>query len=405
MARYSHSRIKTFENCPLNYKLQYIDKIPRGECESIEAFLGSRFHEVMEKLYGELRFKTRSLDELLKYYDECWKKKYNENVFISRKDRTAEDYKNLGRKCIVDYYKKYQPFSNSRILDVERKITISLDDEGQYNFGGIIDRLDLAPDGAFEIHDYKTSGSIPAQKELDEDWQLALYQIGVQDAWPDAKNVRLVWHYVAFDMEMTSSRTKKQLEALKKDVIKLIDKIENTKEFLPKESALCSWCEYPDICPMKKHLYKVEALPVNEYLKDDGVKLVNKYSKLNEQKKENEGKMNEIEEEMEKVKEAIVAYSDKEKVSVIAGSGHKIKISRLQKFLSPAKNTPEREQLYELLRKENKWDEASTLDTHALEIIVKEKKWSEKLTGKIMKFLNISDDIRLTLSKLKDKEK
>ncbi|MDZ7262649.1 MAG: HAD-IC family P-type ATPase, partial [candidate division KSB1 bacterium] len=44
----------------------------------------------------------------------------------------------------------------------------------------IIDRLMLAPDGAFEVHDYKTGSSLPEQATLDRDRQLGLYQIGVQ---------------------------------------------------------------------------------------------------------------------------------------------------------------------------------------------------------------------------------
>ena len=50
MTLYSHSRLSTFENCPLKFKYTYIDKIETGIEESIEAFLGSRVHEALEKL-------------------------------------------------------------------------------------------------------------------------------------------------------------------------------------------------------------------------------------------------------------------------------------------------------------------------------------------------------------------
>ena len=54
MAIYSHSRLEAFKSCPLKYKFNYIDKIKREE-EGIEAFLGSRFHKVMEKIYKDLK--------------------------------------------------------------------------------------------------------------------------------------------------------------------------------------------------------------------------------------------------------------------------------------------------------------------------------------------------------------
>jgi len=43
----------------------------------------------------------------------------------------------------------------------------------------------------------------------------------------------------------------------------LIDRIEAEREFGPRESALCDWCSYWDLCPAKKHLVKVEALPAD----------------------------------------------------------------------------------------------------------------------------------------------
>ena len=49
MAVYSNSKLSTFEQCRQKYKFQYIDKI-RIPGESIEAFLGSRVHEALEKL-------------------------------------------------------------------------------------------------------------------------------------------------------------------------------------------------------------------------------------------------------------------------------------------------------------------------------------------------------------------
>ena len=65
-ALYSHSRLSTFEQCPLKFKFAYIDKIETEIEETIEAFLGSRVHEALEKLYKDLKFqKLNTLKELL----------------------------------------------------------------------------------------------------------------------------------------------------------------------------------------------------------------------------------------------------------------------------------------------------------------------------------------------------
>jgi len=404
MPIYSHSRLGCFETCPLQYKFSYIDGIER-ERKGVEAFLGSRFHETMEILYKDLRCKIYALEELLKYYESKWDKEWTDDVIVTKKDRTAQDYKNIGRKCIEDYHKRYYPFNQGRVLGLERSITIDLNEDGKYKLRGYIDRIVQADDDTYEIHDYKTSGYLPDQKHLDEDRQLALYQIGIGNIWNDVKKAKLIWHYVVFDKEMISQRTKEQLGKLKKDIVTLIDQIENTKEFLPNESGLCEWCVYPDLCPKRKHLYKVESLPVNEYLKDDGVKLANTFAKLVAKKKTHQDQIDVVDEEIDKVKEAVIKYAEKEDIDVIRGSDHKLKISERHKVSSPSKGSPEREELEGALRAADMWDEVSELDTHAIEKAINEERWDKKIINKIMKFLTIEDKKYVSLSKLQDKEK
>ena len=46
MPEYSISQLGKFEECALQYKFLYVDKIKRYE-EGVEAFLGQRFHDAM----------------------------------------------------------------------------------------------------------------------------------------------------------------------------------------------------------------------------------------------------------------------------------------------------------------------------------------------------------------------
>ncbi len=403
MPIYSHSRLGCFETCPLKYKLSYIDKIDRDE-QGIEAFLGSRFHEAMEKLYKDLKFKTYSQKELLSYYETQWDKEYSDAVIVTKKNRTPEDYKNIGRKCIEDYYKRYYPFNQGRVLGLERSILIDLKGDDKYKLRGFIDRIVQAEDDTYEIHDYKTSGHLPDQKHLDEDRQLALYQIGVQNIWNDVKKARLIWHYVVFDKEMSSVRTSKQLDELKGNIVSLIDQVEATKDFLPTESSLCEWCAYPDLCPKRKHLYKVENLPVNEYLNDDGVKLVNTFAKFTAKKREHKEEIDKIDEEIDKVKEAAIKYAEKEGVDVIRGSDNKLKVSEKQKISCPPKGSEERKKLEMVLKESDKWDEVSDIDARAVEKAINEERWDKRIINKIKEFLKIETKKSVSLSKLQNKE-
>ena len=401
---YSNSRIGTYESCPLKFKYQYIDRIkPEEEFETVEAFLGSRVHEVMEKLYKNVKMqKEFSIDDLLAYYDKQWKKNWNEDVAIIKKDYIEDNYKKVGNKAIIDYYNRYKPFDNERVLGIEKLIQIILKDDKSYRLHGYIDRLSETKDGFYEVHDYKTGGYLPARRHFEEDRQLAIYQLGVQKEFDDVKTVDLIWHYMAFDKEFRSKRSKQQLNQLENELIIIIDDIENAKEkdyFPASPTGLCDWCEYQDICPSMKHLTKTKEMPVNEYMKEPGVNLVNKYAKTKE-------KLAEIKKEMElelgKLEEAIVAYAKKEKLEIIAGTDKKLKVKIEQSVKYPGTNDEKRKELEEIIRHAGKWDEVSSLSISSLNKSLDE--WDKKLADKIRKYQKLEETYRLSLSKLEREE-
>ena len=401
MPTYSHSQLSTYETCPQQYKLAYIDKI-ETETEGIEAFMGSRVHDALEKLYRDLKVtRPNTLEELLTFYHQSWEKNWSEMVQIIRKEYNAEDYHRLGEKCITDYYKRYYPFDQGRTLGLEENIYFPLEEEKGYWIRGIIDRLTLLDNSILEIHDYKTSNRLPTQENIDSDRQLAFYQMGVQGRWKDVQEIRLVWHYLSFDTEIQSSRAPEELHQLRKKTLELIQKIEADRHFIPKEGPLCNWCDYQGFCPKRKHLITVENLSINEYLHEEGVNLVNRYVELKERKRIwNE----EIDAELAKVEEVLYAYSQREKLEAIFGSDHvaKIKIEVKEKY--PLKGNPSRKALDEFIKKAGKWMEVSDLNPWMLARVIERESWPPSLIKKIKEFPILEESRSITLSRLKERE-
>jgi len=401
MVIYSHSRINCFETCPLKYKYEYVEKMEIEELEGIEAFLGSRVHEAMMKIYQDVKFaKLTTLEEVLAYYNEQWKKSWHENIHIVRDEYTEENYRNMGEKFITMYYKRHHPFEEGVVIGLEERVLISLNPEGSYRLQGYVDRLMKVEDGIYEIHDYKTSGHLPPQEQIDQDRQLALYSIAVKHRFPDAKEIELVWHYLAFDQEIRSSRTEEQISKLKDDVNDIIQKIElaeQTNSFPAKESNLCAWCSYGPLCPIQAHLHKTMELPANEYLNEPGVKLVNKYAEFVQKKKEFNEK---IDKEIEKVKEALFEYAKKETLEIVAGSDIKARLKIYENIRFPSKGSDERLKMEGIIREAGKWEEVSALDAILLSKIVEQKKWHPSLLKKLEKFQRIQENRQVYLSKL-----
>ncbi len=377
---YSHSRISAFENCPLQFKFSYIDKLETEVEESVESFLGSRVHEVLEKLYIDLKFqKANSLQDLLDYYTDEWKKNWNEGILIVRDGYDQENFRKMGEKFITDYYKRYQPFNQSRTIGIEMRLLIKLDSSGEYALQGFIDRLSDAGDGVYEIHDYKTANTLPDQEKIDSDRQLALYSIAVREKFRDCKKVVLIWHYLAFDKELRSERTEAQLDHLRKDTVEAIRKIETEKEFLPKESALCDWCVFQQHCPRYAHKYETDKKAPEEFLADDGVKLVNEYAAM----KIKEG---EVQAKIKELYDKIMLFAQAKKLDKIYGSDTKLTVWKKTCVKFPGKTDFNYYEFEKTIKEIGLWDNFSMVDKFKLEKSFENIEISPELMEKLVQF-------------------
>lgn len=240
-AIYSHSKLWLYENCPEFYKLKYIDKkIPQLPTH-ISLFLGSVVHEALEWLYHQIKYHQIAIDELIEYFTERWVKQFNETIRVENGDEVSAY--NKGVRFLVDYYTKHTPFKQN-VVAIEHKILFPLDSEGHYKIQGYIDRLDLAQDGTYEVHDYKTNQMMKKREDFANDRQLAFYHIGLKETFGKDIKVRLVWHFLNFNQQIISERTDLQLEKLRADTLALIKRIESTTEWPACGSRYCDWCEY-----------------------------------------------------------------------------------------------------------------------------------------------------------------
>ena len=370
--------------------------------------MGGLVHEAMEKLYKDLSYtKLNTLEDLTVFYRQQWQQKWSDDIFIVRKEYTAEHYRGVGERCITDYYQRYQPFDQTRTLGIEREVTIALPEDRRLR--GYLDRLAQADDGTYEIHDYKTSRHLPGQPDVDSDRQLALYQIGIQQEFRDAAQVRLIWHYMAFDKSLVSERNQQQLEELQSSVVELIQEIESTKEFPPQKSALCDWCEFQDICPLWKHPTKVKPLAPKEFKKDSGVKLVNQLAKLKAERQKIkdsvDGQLEAIDARVDEVESDLVELAKREGLEIIQGSQHQAKVKLGTKWKIPGKNDPQREDLVRILRQAGLWDEVSTIDAYALDACLKSGEVDAVTLKQIEHIAPLEETTRVTLSKSEAKER
>jgi len=391
MSIYSHSRLSTYENCPLKYKYQYISRPDIEKRNSIEAFLGSRCHESLEKLYKLLlncRLMTRA--ELLADFEDRWEKNWQDNIYIVNKDLDAEYYFRQGITSLEKYYDRYQPFDRDKTIALEQRVEIWLDDSNMYRLQGFIDRLTETEDGHYQIHDYKTERTFKSQDYFNEERQLALYQIGLQSLFSDIKSVELVWHYLVFDKEARSTRERQQLEKLKIETIHLIQEIEKAAEnddFPYRESPLCDWCDYFSICPAKRHFYMTESLTPPEFKLDDGVRMVNRWVQIREA-------MAQLKAEKEELEEMLFQYCRQLGAEIIRGADYKIKVRHEPGYKAKfalSGNPREKEEFLQFIKERGLYDRLMSFHSGKLNSLMKNDKLDAELRNALMDYLVLEE--------------
>lgn len=247
VAHFSHTKISCYVQCPRKYQFRYVERI-EPPSRSIELHLGNVVHLALQKLYADLQ-NAAPLSEsaLLQFYDKQWHATFTSAIRIVRARTTAGDYFESGRQMISAYYQRFYPFNQSATIGLEMKLLFPLAESN--TFEAKVDRISHSGDNEYEIHDYKTSRRIPSQGQIESDTQLALYEVALRHRWPDAKNVSLVWHYLAHGKEIRDKRTQQQLQIILQQTRQLSRNIEEARSFPARISPLCDWCEYNSICP------------------------------------------------------------------------------------------------------------------------------------------------------------
>lgn len=391
MATYSHSKISTFENCPYQYKLAYIEKPEIEVAETIETFLGKKVHETLEKLYKDKKFKKKiSKAILLKFYRDKWNKEFSDNILVVKKELNAETYRRMGIKFISDYYDRMKPFEQLTILGLETQDRVTLPDGNQWHVR--IDKFACDEDDNYYVCDYKTNSSMKTQEEADSDRQLAMYSIWVKDKFKDVKSVKLVWHMLAFNKDVISERTDEQLKKLQEEIMQIIKRIQEAEkkdDFPTNVSALCNYCKYKSLCPAFRHLAEIETKEIKKFKEDEGVKFVDEFAEVRLKKKE-------IEQKEEELKNNLVEFAKQKGIEIIYGSNMKCSVKEFEKIILPE----EKEELIRLMKQKGIWEEFAMINFMKFQ----SKITREGVHEEISKMIGREKDYRLSLSKRKDIE-
>lgn len=249
----SPSRASDFKTCPLLYRFRTIDRLP--ERPSPDAVRGTLVHKVLEDLF-DLPPAERTPERAAGMVEAAWEHVIAEEpaaaqMFGADADVDASDLTRWLAGCrevLARYFTLEDP---RRLEPAERELYVeSLLDNGLL-LRGFVDRLDVAPDGAVRVVDYKTGRSVSEAFEAKAMFQMRFYALVI---WRARGVVPAMLRLIYLgNAEMVSYRPDERdllaTERLVTAVWEAIRRAHESGDWRPRRSRLCDWCSFQAYCP------------------------------------------------------------------------------------------------------------------------------------------------------------
>lgn len=243
----SPSRASDFRQCPLKYRLRAIDRVP--ETPSAAATRGNVVHAALEALY-DLPPRERSPERATELVGPAWDRLVVERPGLAEAFDDPERAALLaGAESLVQAYFRLENPAAFEPESCESRVEVELDDGVLLR--GFIDRIDVAPNGALRVVDYKT-GRVPSvMREQSALFQMKFYALIVlRTRGIVAKQLRLL--YLSGGEILTYEPDADELLRFERTLSAMWRAIRAagaTGDFRPNPGQLCNWCDYRALCP------------------------------------------------------------------------------------------------------------------------------------------------------------
>lgn len=252
--RFSFSQLAAFDNCPLQYKFAFILKIP-APADKPSLIFGRVMHQVFydflkplsngpqASLFGATAVtdKAFSLVNLQKILKRHWVNDGYESA------NQREEYWQKAQQALGDFLQTFFAADGKQPqpLFLEKSFAFKIAGE---TIKGTIDRVDQV-DGGVEVIDYKT-GRTKDKLVWQDKRQLILYQLFLEEVL-QIKVLSLKYYYVESGSVVSFSPKEAEKDKLKLEVTAQI-KVIKSRNFSPKPSEMCKFCDFKNICEFRQ---------------------------------------------------------------------------------------------------------------------------------------------------------
>ena len=245
----SPSRAADFKQCPLLYRFRTVDRLEAPP--SPAAARGTLVHAVLEHLFelpAPERTPAAAADLLVPRWEALVAERPELTSMIADSATLDEETWFADARALLDRW--FELEDPTRLEPAERELYVEAEVDG-LTLRGYVDRLDVAPDGAMRVVDYKTGRAPRESFEGKALFQMKFYALVL---WRQRGEIpRLLQLVYLGDGEIVRYvPDEADLLALERNVKALwaaIERAAQTGDWRPRTSRLCDWCDFRHLCP------------------------------------------------------------------------------------------------------------------------------------------------------------
>jgi putative RecB family exonuclease len=236
--------------CPLLFRYRTIDRLPQEP--SSAAVRGTLVHAVLERLF-DLPAADRTPQQAATLLAPEWARLQEAEPEVAGLFTDATEVASWlasAGQLLEGYFALEDP---RRLDPAEREAYVEVVLPGGLRLRGIVDRLDVAPSGDLRVVDYKTGRAPGEAFEGKALFQMKFYALVL---WRTRGVVprRLQLMYLGDREVLSYAPDESDLLATERKLLALWEAIERAvqaRDFRPRPSKLCEWCDHQAFCPEK----------------------------------------------------------------------------------------------------------------------------------------------------------
>ena len=244
----SPSKISSFTDCALAFRLSAIDQLP--EPPTVAATKGTLVHLGLQHLFARPaseRTEEAAQEDLDRAFAEL--QTDPEYTGLELDEAAAKTFLTEARRLVRKYFEIEDPREITPIgLELKMEARV-----GDIRVRGIIDRLELDEDGGLVVTDYKTGRSPSATHQQGRLGGVTFYALLCWELFGVLPS-RIQLQYLSDGLTITTVPTEQSIRGLKNKIGALWQAVERAcerEDFRPRPGPLCNWCGYHEYCSAK----------------------------------------------------------------------------------------------------------------------------------------------------------